>query len=106
MRILYSLALMFIAYASTTTVNATEFVYEYEEVPVEASPIPEIKSLKDVADSARTRDVSILIEFSTPWCRYCEVLGVCAAVSFVIALLAEYGSSVSTETMWEQMASF
>jgi len=74
MRILYSLALVFIAYASTTPAHATEFVYEYEEVPVEASPIPEIKSLKDVADSARTRDVSILIEFSTPWCRYCEVL--------------------------------
>ena len=74
MRILYSLALMFIAYASTTTVNATEFVYEYEEEQAEVSPIPEIKSLKDVADSARTRGVPILIEFSTPWYRYCEVL--------------------------------
>jgi thioredoxin-like negative regulator of GroEL len=30
--------------------------------------------VKDVADSARTRGVPILVEFSTPWCRYCEVL--------------------------------
>ncbi len=52
MRILYSLALMFIAYASTTPGHATGFVYEYEEEQAEASPIPEINSLKDVADSA------------------------------------------------------
>ena len=74
MRILYSLTLMFIAYASTTPALATGFVYEYEEEPAEASPIPELSSFKDVADSARTRGVPILVEFSTPWCRYCEVL--------------------------------
>jgi hypothetical protein len=44
MRILYSLALMFIAYASTTPALATGFVYEYEEEPAEASPIPELSS--------------------------------------------------------------
>ena len=44
MRIPYSLALMFIAYASTTTVNAGEFVYEYEEEQAEVSPIPELNS--------------------------------------------------------------
>jgi thioredoxin-like negative regulator of GroEL len=74
MRTLYSLALMFIAYASTTPGHATEFIYEYEEEQAEVSPIPEINSLKAVADSARTRGVPILVEFSTPWCRYCEVL--------------------------------
>jgi hypothetical protein len=80
MRILYSLALLFIAYASTPYVHATGFVYEYEEEQAEASPIPEFNSF-----NARTRGVPILVEFSTPWCRYCEVLGVCAVESIPTA---------------------
>ena len=74
MRILYNIALVFIAYVGTTSGYASGFVYEYEEEQVEASPIPELNSFKGVADSARTRGVPILVEFSTPWCRYCEVL--------------------------------
>ena len=53
---------------------APEYVYEYEEEPDPASPIPLVNSLKEEANTARTRGVPILVEFSTPWCRYCEAL--------------------------------
>ena len=74
MRILYSLVLMFTAYTSSCGYAATDFVYEYEEEKPEAAPIPELNSFEEVAKTARARGVPILVEFSTPWCRYCEVL--------------------------------
>ncbi len=75
MSILYSLALMFIAVAgSASGYAATGFVYEYEEEIPEANPIPELNSFEEVAETARARGVPILVEFSTPWCRYCEAL--------------------------------
>jgi len=74
MRILYSLVLMFTAYTSSCGYAATDFVYEYEEEKPEAAPIPELNSFEEVAKTARARGVPILVEFSTPWCRYCEAL--------------------------------
>ncbi len=74
MRILYSLAFMFTAYTGSYGYAATNFVYEYEEEKPEASPIPELSSFEEVAKTARERAVPILVEFSTPWCRYCEAL--------------------------------
>jgi len=75
MRILFSLALMFIPYASSVSgYAATGFVYEYEEEKPEAAPIPELNSFEEVAETAKARGVPILVEFSTPWCRYCEAL--------------------------------
>lgn len=74
MKILYSLVLMFTAYAGSCGYAATDFVYEYEEEKPEASPIPELNSFEEAAKAARERGVPILVEFSTPWCRYCEAL--------------------------------
>ena len=54
--------------------GAVEYVYEYEEEKSEAAPIPEVSSLEAVARAANAKGVPILIEFSTPWCRYCEAL--------------------------------
>jgi thioredoxin-related protein len=74
MKILYSLVLLFTAYTGSCGYAATEFVYEYEEEKPETAPIPELNSLEEVAKTARARGVPILVEFSTPWCRYCEAL--------------------------------
>ncbi len=73
MRILNSLIFMFAAYASSAG-YAADFVYEYEEDKPEAAPIAELNSFEAVARAARARGVPILVEFSTPWCRYCEAL--------------------------------
>ena len=54
--------------------RAVEYVYEYEEEKIEATPIPEVSSLEEVARAASAKGVPILVEFSTPWCRYCQVL--------------------------------
>ena len=54
--------------------GAAEYIYEYEEEKTETAPIPEVSSLEEVARSASAKGVPILIEFSTPWCRYCEAL--------------------------------
>ncbi len=62
------------AYAGSCVYAATDIVYEYEEDIPEAAPIPELKSFEAVAKNARARGVPILVEFSTPWCRYCEAL--------------------------------
>jgi thioredoxin-related protein len=74
MRILYSLALMITASASSFGYTATDYVYEYEEEQPEAESIPELNSFEEVAKTARARGLPILVEFSTPWCRYCEAL--------------------------------
>lgn len=74
MRILYSLVLMFSAYTISYGYAAPDYVYEYEEEPPGAEPIPELYSFEEAAKTARARGVPILVEFSTPWCRYCEAL--------------------------------
>lgn len=74
MRILNSLMLMITACAGSYGYAASDFVYEYEEEKPEAAPIPELNSFEEVAKTARARGVPILVEFSTPWCRYCEAL--------------------------------
>jgi thioredoxin-related protein len=65
---------MFSAYTISDVYAAPDFVYEYEEEPQDAEPIPELNSFEEVAKTARAREVPILVEFSTPWCRYCEAL--------------------------------
>ncbi len=75
MRILYTLLLMVISFAvSASAFAATKFVYEYEEEQAETVPIAKLSSFEEVANAARTKGVPILVEFSTPWCRYCELL--------------------------------
>ncbi len=75
MRIVHLLPPLFtILLCSATATAAQEYTYEYEEEPDQGSPIPRIISLKDEANAARTLGVPILVEFSTPWCRYCEAL--------------------------------
>lgn len=49
-------------------------MYQYEEEEPEVAPIPGLTSFQQVADIARERGVPILVEFSTPWCQYCEAL--------------------------------
>jgi len=66
---------MFISYAgSASGYAATGLVYEYEEEIPEAAPIAELNSFEKVAETAKARGVPILVEFSTPWCRYCKTL--------------------------------
>ncbi len=75
MKILYTLLLMVISFAvSVSAPAAKKFVYEYEEEQAETAPIAKLSSFEEVANEARTKGVPILIEFSTPWCRYCELL--------------------------------
>ena len=73
MRILNSLIFIFAAYASSSG-YAADFVYEYEEDKPEAAAIPGLDSFEAVARTARASGVPLLVEFSTPWCRYCEAL--------------------------------
>ncbi len=75
MKILRSLLLLpALLVFSLTSGAVTEFTYEYEEEHEEVASIPALSSLAEVADSARSKGVPILIELSTPWCRYCEAL--------------------------------
>ena len=73
MKFLYTLSIVFVSLCSNVSADA-KFVYEYEEEQTEAAPIPALNSFEEVAKTARTRGVPILVEFSTPWCRYCEAL--------------------------------
>ena len=75
MKILYKLSFLLLACTGTVSgYAAAGFVYEYEEEKAEAAPIPEISSFAEVAQTAKASGVPILVEFSTPWCRYCEAL--------------------------------
>lgn len=75
MQILYKLLLVIIAWTSCANGYATtEYVYEYDEEPVDEAPVPELTSFSEAAVPARAQGVPILVEFSTPWCRYCEAL--------------------------------
>jgi len=47
---------------------------EYDEAPEQTGTIPKLDDLQEVATNARLLSVPILVEFSTPWCRYCEAL--------------------------------
>ncbi len=59
--------------SSGLDVRAGDYRYEYEDDPV-PSAIKEVDDLQKLAVLARERHVLILIEFSTPWCMYCEAL--------------------------------
>lgn len=74
MKIFRALLLPTLLIFSLTTGAGPEFVYEYEQEHEETASIPALNSLAEVANSARRKGVPILIEFSTPWCRYCEAL--------------------------------
>ncbi len=54
-------------------VHAGDYQYEYEDDPV-PSMIKGVDDLQKLAMLAREKRVPILIEFSTPWCTYCEAL--------------------------------
>jgi thioredoxin-related protein len=68
--------LLLVAIICSAGVSAYDYVYthEYEEVPREVEPIPRLSSFVEAATIARSKGVPILIEFSTPWCQYCEAL--------------------------------
>ena len=75
MRFLYALALLLLASVpAVSALAAAGIVYEYEEDEPESSLIPQLSSLQQVADAAREKGVPILVEFSTPWCQYCDAL--------------------------------
>ena len=75
MKAVYACIIIFVTAATDAAANALSgFVYEYEEEKPEISPIPELSSFEQVARQARARGVPILVEFSTPWCRYCKAL--------------------------------
>jgi thioredoxin-related protein len=74
MKALYAI-IMFATITTDAAANALNgFVYEYEEEKPEVSPIPELSSFEQVAEAARAKGVPVLVEFSTPWCRYCTAL--------------------------------
>ncbi len=54
-------------------VHAGDYRYEYEDDPA-PSMITSVDDLQKLAMLAREKRVPILIEFSTPWCTYCEAL--------------------------------
>lgn len=54
--------------------TAADYVYEYEEEHAESTLIKNLTSFKAEAALAREKNTPILIEFSTPWCSYCEAL--------------------------------
>ncbi len=56
------------------TANAEEYIYEYADDPVESTLIKDLISFQKEAELARENNMPILIEFSTPWCSYCEAL--------------------------------
>ncbi len=73
MRILQSSTLV-CALLYSCTAAAFDYVFEYEEEKVEKAPIPKMRNFEEVARIARTNGTPILVEFSTPWCSYCEAL--------------------------------
>lgn len=54
-------------------VRAIDYQYEYEDEPV-STIIEEVTNLQEHAVLARKKGVPLLIEFSSPWCGYCEAL--------------------------------
>lgn len=75
MRIVHTLTLIIITFACCASTYAAEgLVYQYEEQEPEAASIPRLSSFQQVADAARKHGVPILVEFSTPWCIYCEAM--------------------------------
>jgi thioredoxin-related protein len=75
MQMLFKALLVIVAWIGCTTGYATtEYIYEYDEGPVDEAPVPALTSFSKVAESARAQGVPILVEFSTPWCRYCVAL--------------------------------
>lgn len=66
-----TLLLLWIAYSHAETSN---YVYEYEEGRSESMLIEGVTSLEKDSLLARKQNIPILIEFTTPWCSYCEAL--------------------------------
>jgi thioredoxin-related protein len=54
--------------------SAIDYTSEYEEEHTQTKLIKQLTSLKDEATLAREKNIPILVEFSSPWCSYCEAL--------------------------------
>lgn len=54
-------------------VHAMDYQYEYEDDPA-PSMIKEVYDLQQQAVLAKKNRIPLLIEFSSPWCSYCETL--------------------------------
>lgn len=61
-------------FLSCSHVSAGDYSYEYAEDPVDSTFIKHLTNLEREATQARLKNIPILIEFSTPWCSYCEAL--------------------------------
>lgn len=57
-----------------TSALAADNESQYEEDYYESLLIQELRSFRQIAMQARKEKKVILIEFSTPWCEYCEAL--------------------------------
>ena len=77
MRLLYSILLITISfpgYASNGSVAEPSADYALEEALTDGSSIQYLQSLQQVAVTARTRGVPILVLFCSFWCQHCDVL--------------------------------
>ena len=54
-------------------VSAIDYQYEYEDGPL-LSMVKAVHDLQEQAVLAKKNRVPLLIEFSSPWCSYCEAL--------------------------------
>lgn len=77
MRLLYSILLIMISfpgYGSNGIAAESSAKYALEEALTDGSSIQYLQSLQQVAATARTRGVPILVVFCSFWCQHCDVL--------------------------------
>jgi thioredoxin-related protein len=77
MRIFYSLLLIVISLAGSASDGAGAEPadrYEVEATQADGPSIQQLQSFQQVAATARTRGVPILIVFCSFWCQHCDVL--------------------------------
>jgi thioredoxin-related protein len=65
--------IMFAGFLSGLDVLAIDYQYEYEDDPA-PSMIEEVRNLQEQAALAGKNRIPLLVEFSSPWCSYCEAL--------------------------------
>ena len=77
MRILYSIFLILLSltgYASEDTGAAPAGKSELEQAPPDGSSIQQVESFQQIAAMARARNVPIVVQFCSFWCRHCDVM--------------------------------
>lgn len=75
MRILYSIFLIVLGLTCYASAGAEpDYKYGVEEALPNGSSIQRLQSFQQVAATARTRGVPILVVFCSYWCQHCDVL--------------------------------